>query len=61
MKAVTVIHAIDGKASFKCVYEDSSAYWLDCDTNKMVPVTSITFPDDVPTTAGIVNKFFEIQ
>ena len=61
VKVVTAIHSIDDKASFQCVYKDSSACWLDPGTNKMTPVNPIKCPEDVPTTSGMLEKFFEVQ
>ena len=60
-KVVTVIHSGHGEASFQCVYNDSNARWLDPDTNEMTPVTPIRRPEDVPTTSGMLEKYFEVQ
>ena len=61
IKVVTAIHAIESGASFHCMCKDSSAYWLDQDTNKMVQIQPITCSDNVPTSGGTLEKFLEVQ
>ena len=48
VKAVTIIHFVDGEASFQCVYDDNNARWLDADTNEMTPVTPMRGPKTFP-------------
>ena len=54
VKVVTVIHSVDGKASFQCVHEDGTARWFDPDTKEMTSVTPIKCPEDVHTTSGML-------
>ena len=61
VKVVTVMHSVDGKTSFQCVYEDSSACWIDPGANKITSVTPIKRPEDVPMTSGMLEKYFKVQ
>ena len=60
-KVVTIISSVDSEASFQCVYEDSNATWTDPNTKETTPVTPIKRPEDVPTTQGLLEKYFEVQ
>ena len=43
------------------MYEEINALCLDPDSNKMVPIQSITCAEDVPLIAGVIDKFFKVQ
>ena len=61
VKVVTGIHYVNGEASFQCVYKDSNSCWLGPNTNEMIPLIPIKHPEDVPTTSGMLEKYFKVQ
>ena len=60
VKVVTVVTSIDPKASFNCVYEDASAWWMNPETKTAEPVKPITCADDVPLISSLMEKYHEV-
>ena len=60
VKIIRILVGVDNKASFQCVYDESSAFTIDPTTNKVTPLKPLTCADDVPLEISALQKYFEV-